>query len=138
MNFLRIDLPARFQDYGLLFLRLTVGYFMVYGHGFGKVTRLLGSEEIKFADPYGLGPAISLGLAAFAEFLCSLLIMAGLFTRLALIPLIFTMFTVVFVVNLGKEFGDLEKALLFGSVFIALFFTGPGKFSLDALLWKNK
>lgn len=137
MNLLRIELPARFQDYGLLFLRLTVGYFMIYGHGFGKVTRLLGSEEIKFADPYGVGPVISLGLAAFAEFFCSILIMAGLFTRAALIPLIFTMFTVVFVVNFDKEFGDLEKALLFGSVFIALFFTGAGKFSLDAILWKN-
>jgi len=138
MNILRIELPSRFHDYGLLFLRLTIGYFMIYGHGFGKVTRLLGSEEIKFADPYGLGPAVSLGLAAFAEFLCSILVMAGLFTRAALIPLIFTMFTVVFIVNFDKAFGDLEKALLFGSAFIALFLTGPGKLSLDAVLQKNK
>lgn len=137
MNLLRIELPARFYDYGLLIVRLGFGFSLIYGHGFGKMMRLFGTDEIKFADPYGMGPALSLGLAAFAEVICSILLMAGLFTRTVLIPMVFVMFTVVFVVNSDKGFSDLEKPILFGLAFLALFFTGPGKYSLDSYLQKK-
>jgi putative oxidoreductase len=138
MNPLRIELPARFHDYGLLILRLAFGFAMIYGHGYGKVTRLFGTEEIRFADPFGLGPAASLTLAAFAEVICALLLMAGLFTRAALIPLMITMATAFFTAHINDEFGQQEKVILFGFAFLALFFTGPGRFSLDAQLQKNK
>lgn len=138
MNLLRIELPSRFYDYGLLILRLAFGFCMIYGHGFGKLTRLFGAEEIRFADPFGLGPAFSLALAVFAEFLCSLLVMVGLFTRAAVIPLIITMITAFFTAHFHDEFGQQEKAILFGFAFLALFFTGPGRLSLDATLQKNK
>ncbi len=137
MNLLKIQLPEKYQDIGLLLARIGFGATMLFGHGLGKVSRLLGPEEIRFADPYGLGPAFSLGLATFAEVVCSTLIMIGLFTRAALIPLAFTMFTVVFVVNFDKGFGEYEKAALFGIAYIALFFTGPGKYSIDARLNKQ-
>ncbi|MCU0357300.1 MAG: DoxX family protein [Cyclobacteriaceae bacterium] len=137
MNLLRIELSERYQHIGLLLARVGFGLTILFGHGLGKVSRLFGPEEIKFADPYGLGPAFSLGLATFAEVICSVLIIAGLFTRAALIPLVFTMFTIVFVVNFDKGFGDIEKAALFGMAFLALFFTGPGKYSIDARLNKQ-
>ncbi|MDF9797949.1 putative oxidoreductase [Catalinimonas alkaloidigena] len=138
MNLLRLELPPRFQDYGLLILRLAFGFSMIYGHGFGKLTRLFGTEEIRFADPFGIGPAASLALAVFAEVLCSLLLMLGLFTRAALIPLIITMATAYFSAHFDDAYGQQEKVILFGFAFIALFFTGPGRFSLDAQLQKNK
>jgi putative oxidoreductase len=138
MNLLRLELPPRFHDYGLLILRLAFGFSIMYGHGWGKMMRLFGPEEIKFADPFGLGPAFSLGLAAFAEVICALLLMAGLFTRAVLIPLMFTMATAFFSVHFQQEFGQQEKVILFGFAFLTLFFTGPGRFSLDASLQKNK
>jgi len=138
MSLLRIELPAHFYHYGLLLLRLAFGFSMIYGHGWGKLIRLFGSEEIKFADPFGLGPVVSLALAAFAEAICSLLVMAGLFTRAAVIPLIITMATAFFTVHLNDDFGRQEKVLLFGFAFLALFFTGPGRISLDAYLERKK
>ena len=138
MNLLRLELPPRFVDYGLLVLRLAFGFSMIYGHGWGKLTRLFGSEEIQFADPFGLGPAVSLSLAVFAEFFCSLLLMAGLFTRAALLPLIFTMATAFFTVHLNDEFGQQEKAILYGFAFVSLFLTGPGRLSMDASMQKGK
>ena len=36
MKFLNIQLPARYNDYGLLILRLAFGLCMIYGHGWGK------------------------------------------------------------------------------------------------------
>jgi putative oxidoreductase len=70
-------------------------------------------------------------LAIFAEVVCAFLIMIGLSTRAALIPLIFTMATAFFAVHLEDPFGQQKKAILFA--FIALLFSGPGRYSLDAM-----
>ncbi len=126
------------KDLALLILRITFGLSMFYGHGSGKMGRLFGSEEIKFGDPFGLGPVTSLALAAFAEGICSILVALGLFTRWALIPLIITMATAFFVVHIADEFSRQEKAILFGLAYVALFISGPGKISLDYLLFGKK
>ena len=125
-------------DLALLILRIVFGGSMIIGHGWGKLQRLFSGEPIEFGDPYGLGPATSLVLATFAEFLCAVLVMAGLLTRWALIPLIITMLTVVFVVHFGDPFGRVEKGLLFLAAYVALLITGPGGYSIDALLKKPK
>ena len=131
MKFLKIQLPDESRDYGLLIIRLAAGFFMIYGHGYGKLTRLFGPDEISFADPFGLGPVITLTFAVFAEFFCAILVMIGLFTRAALIPLIITMATAFFFVHLTDDFGSQEKSLLYLFIFIGLFFTGPGRISID-------
>lgn len=138
MNLLHSESPSRFNDHGLLILRVAIGFSIMYGHGLGKMTRLLGGEEIQFADPYGFGPALSLGLAAFAEVICAALLMLGLLTRIALIPLVIVVTTALFTVHIEQSFGQQERPILFGCAFIALFLTGPGRFSLDALLAKRR
>lgn len=126
------------KDFALLLLRITFGFSMFYGHGAGKINRLFGGEEIKFADPFGLGPATSLALVVFAEVVCALLVVFGLFTRWAVIPLIITMAVAFFMVHISDEFSRQEKAILFGVTYIALFITGPGKLSLDYLFFGKK
>lgn len=138
MKLLKIDLPERYQDHGLLIIRLVFGFCMIYGHGFGKLQRLFGADEIKFADPFGFGPVFSLALAVFAEVFCSVLLMLGLYTRAALIPLFITMVTAFFNSHLTDEFGRQEKAIIYGFVYLALFLTGPGRKSLDYYLFGNK
>jgi putative oxidoreductase len=128
----------KWKDIGLLLLRIVFGAAMIYGHGLGKWERLFGEEEIKFADPFGIGPIGSLALAVFAEVICSILLMLGLLTRWAVIPLFITMGVAFFTVHISDEFARQEKVILFGITFIALFLTGPGRFSLDALLLDKK
>jgi len=66
----------------ILIVRLSVAALMIT-HGLPKLSKLLAGGEIQFADPFGLGPALSLVLVVFAEFFCSILIGIGLGTRLA-------------------------------------------------------
>jgi len=61
----------------LLLVRIGVGSFLMT-HGIPKLSRLTSGEEIKFADPFGFGPVISLILVVFAEVIYSILIILGL------------------------------------------------------------
>lgn len=120
---------------GLLLIRLSTGGLMLQ-YGFQKLQNF-GEWKATFPDPFGVGGTLSLGLCIFAEFFCSILLMLGLFTRLSLIPLIINMLVVVFVAHAADPFSEKEHGLLFLFPHILLFLTGPGRFSLDALLFKG-
>jgi len=113
----------------LLLLRIVAGAFMLT-HGLPKLTNLLAGAS-KFGDPLGLGTELSLALTVFAEFVCAILLILGLATRLATIPLIITMAVAAFIVHGDDPFGKKEIAFLYLAVYIVLLITGPGKYSLD-------
>jgi putative oxidoreductase len=123
------------SDVGLLLLRISVGGLMLVGHGWAKLSNFSAMSE-KFADPLGVGPAMSLSLAVGAEVGCSLLLILGCATRLAAIPLAFTMFIAFFVIHGGDPFKVKELALLYMIAFITILFTGAGKYSVDGALQK--
>ncbi|MBY0371161.1 DoxX family protein [bacterium] len=118
-------------DMGLLFLRVFAGGMMLLSHGWAKLSNY-GTLATTFPDPLGMGVGFTLGVAIFAEFFCSLLVVLGLSTRLATIPLIGTMLTAAFVVHAMDPFDKKEFALIYATCFITIFLTGPGAFSLDA------
>lgn len=122
---------------GLLALRVGVGLLMAFAHGWGKIQRLLEGGEIQWADPIGLGMGTSLFLAGMAEFFCSLVVVLGLLTRLAVIPPVFVMSVAVFVVHAADPFQKQELGLLYLVAYTALFFAGAGRFSVDAWLAKR-
>lgn len=124
-------------DWGLLLLRVFTGIAMIANHGLGKAQKLLNGGEIKFADPIGIGAKASLYLAVFAEVFCALLLIFGLFTRLATLPLIVTMAVAAFVVHATDPFSKMESSLLFLFVLFLLFLAGPGKYSVDRMISKG-
>ncbi len=124
-------MTSRKTDIALLLLRLCFGGLMFINHGIPKVARLSAAGGIKFADPLGLGAEISLWLALFAELGCAALVVLGLFTRLATVPLIITMAVAAFIVHGDDPFKEMEGALLFLIPYIALLLMGPGYYSAD-------
>ncbi|MDP3467331.1 MAG: DoxX family protein [Daejeonella sp.] len=117
------------NDLGLLILRIVAGAVMLT-HGYPKFQKIL-DGDLKFGDPVGLGEIPSLYLSTFAEFLCAILVIMGLYTRLSLIPLIINMSVAFFIVHAADDFGTKEKSLLFLGMFIVIFLCGPGRFSVD-------
>jgi len=115
-----------------LFLRIVSGAVMLT-HGYPKFQKVL-EGNLAFGDPIGIGQVPSLYLATFAEFLCAILVIIGLYTRLSLIPLIINMSVAFFIAHAADDFGTKEKSLLFLGMFIVIFFTGPGRFSIDKKL----
>ena len=124
-------------DLLVLILRICIAAFMIT-HGWPKLLRLFEGGEIQFGDPIGLGPTLSLILVVFAEFFCSILIGIGLGTRLASIPLIFTMLVAAFVAHADDPFRQKEMALLYFLFYIFLLVVGSRKYSLDFLLTRKR
>jgi len=125
-----------YLDILVLILRVSIAAFMLT-HGWLKLGKLLAGGEIQFGDPIGMGPALSLILAVFAEVVCSILIGIGLGTRLASIPLIITMFVAAFIAHGPDAFRQKEVALLYLLFYIAFFVTGGRKYSFDHLLTRS-
>lgn len=122
---------SKHSDIALLLIRVVFGGMMFLNHGMGKAAKVFAGELSKFGDPIGLGPELSLILTAFAEAACAILIVLGLFTRWAAIPLIITMAVAVFVVHLDDPLKQMELGLIYLTAFLAIFFTGPGRYSFD-------
>ncbi|MFV0605581.1 MAG: DoxX family protein [Niabella sp.] len=123
-------------NFGLLLIRVIAGSTMAVNHGLKKINNFDAIIQKGFIDPFGIGMKASLGLTIFAEVFCAILLVAGLLTRLATIPLIIAMSVAFFIAHHGQLFGDGESPALFLFIFIALFFTGPGKYSIDKMIGK--
>ena len=124
------------SDLGLLIVRLLAGGMMLT-HGLPKFDRLFGEGPVKFADPFGLGPEISLGLVLFAEVGCSILVMLGFKTRWATVPLMITMLVAAFYAHAADPFGKKELSLLFFTLFLSILISGGGKYSVDGGMKKS-
>jgi putative oxidoreductase len=124
-------------DVGLLLLRVVTGLLMMTRHGWGKLTSF-GERAAIWADPIGVGSELSLALAIFAEFFCSALVVVGLATRGAAIPVVCTMFVAAGIVHWDDPFGKKEFPLLFLTPFLTLVCTGAGRYSIDGWLQNRR
>ena len=151
-------MEARRQDLttsiGLLILRVGIGGYLAT-HGWGKFQMVLDGKFDQFGDPIGLGSGASLVLVMIAEFFCALLVVIGLGTRYAAVPPVIAMAVAAFIVHGGdpwtmgrgyelftsgqaESWSSKEPALLFLIGFLALCFTGAGRYSLDALIGRRR
>ena len=123
-------------DIALLITRVAIAFLMLT-HGLPKISGL-SANPVQFMDFLGIGTTASLALTVFAEVVCSLLVLLGLGTRLAVIPLSITMMVAAFHVHIGDPFAKQEMALHFLLVYVVLFILGSGKYSIDNFLSKAK
>jgi uncharacterized membrane protein YphA (DoxX/SURF4 family) len=124
---------------GLVVVRIFAGIVIM---NYGKV--IFSSREmenqvdffehvIKFPLPYFLAY-----LAKGTEFFGGLFLAMGLFTRLAALMLAVTMFVATFIANNGKFLTDAQTSFLLMLLFLVFIFSGPGKWSLDYLLFDRR
>ena len=116
----------------LLALRILFGGLLL-SHGIQKWNNYAEMSAV-FPDPLGVGSNVSLGLAIFGELACSIGFIFGALYRLAMIPMIFTMCMAFFVIHGNDAFAVKELAFIYLMVFIFMYITGPGKFSVDRII----
>ncbi|TYR35732.1 DoxX family protein [Sphingobacterium phlebotomi] len=134
--FLTVQKGTTSSNLAAFILRIGFGVLMIPHHGYAKLVEF-NERKDGFMDLLGLGGTVSLSLAIFAEFFCSIFVIMGLFTRLATIPLLITMLVVLSIHN-WELFGQYELATAFFIGYLSILTLGPGKFSLDYLVFKRR
>jgi putative oxidoreductase len=119
-----------------LFARITLGVLFVSTgwlklHDLGKVTAFMGQLGLPF-------PAFTAGLVGTVELVCCGLLLLGLFTRIASIPLIVTMI-VALVTAKASEIHSLPNLFFiveftYIAMLVYLVIGGPGAFSVDTAI----
>ncbi|WP_114779269.1 DoxX family protein [Botryobacter ruber] len=131
-----------FADVGLLILRIGIGLMFIF-HGWPK---LAGGPE-KWAQVGKTMELVGINfmhefwgfMAGSAEAVGGALVMLGLLYRPACALLTFTMLVATMRhISVGDGFGGYSHALEAAILFFSLIFIGPGKYSLDSLLFPPK
>jgi putative oxidoreductase len=123
-------------SFGLLLLRAGAGGALLSAHGWGKIMEF-SQRAAGFQDPLHVGSPASLALVVFAEVFCSLAVILGFLTRLAVVPLLIFFSVAFFIQHRADPFRVKELALVYAVPFAALLFTGGGRFSVDSWLGKK-
>lgn len=121
----------RIVSFIILAVRVFFGV-LFFIHGLDKMLNFSTLSDT-FPSILGFGSYMSLMLAVFCEFCCSLFLIFGLLHRVVLIPMIISMAVAFFGIH-DAMIQEGELALIYLAVFIILFATGPGSFSLDYVI----
>jgi putative oxidoreductase len=131
------------KDLGILLLRAAVGVLMAF-YGWHKFVHF--SEEVSSdfwqtkVNLFGMTGEIPLALTIFAELICSIFLILGFLTRYSLFPLLFCMAFIVIridhwaIVEAGRNGPELNSAFFYLVIYVTLFITGPGRYSVDGFL----
>ena len=120
-------------NFALLLVRLSFGILMIANHGLDYLLNF-SSKQYNFYNFMSIGSRFSLILVLFAELFCSMFVIIGLFTRIAVIPLIIVMCIAIFGANAHLPLERSELAILYLTAFITILFVGPGKISVDGMM----
>ena len=106
---------------------------MFFTHGLDK---MINFNELSYSYPsvFGFGSYMTLMLSIFIEFCCSLFLIAGFMVRIILVPMIIAMAVAFFDIH-DAMFPEGELALIYLITFIILMAVGPGRYSLDRLIF---
>ncbi|NBV83740.1 DoxX family protein, partial [bacterium] len=123
----------------LLLARLTIGAIFIQS-GVGKLTHLADATQffIELGIPF---PHVNALFSSSTEIVAGILILIGLFTRIATIPLIIIMIVAIATAQAVNVKSVLEFAGLqewdYIVILALLLISGPGKASVDFLLRKS-
>ncbi|MBK8190205.1 MAG: DoxX family protein [Vampirovibrionales bacterium] len=136
--------PATHPDaasWGLLAVRLTMGAAFAL-HGVGKI-----ADPMGWMGPDAAVPGVFQALAAVAEFGGGIALMLGLLTPLAAFGILCTMTVALGMVHfpahhafVGATPGEpaFELPLIYWALALLLMLVGPGRYALDAFLFRPR
>ena len=123
------------QPNGIALLRILVGLLLTY-HG----AEVFENEKMKSYLDWEVfrnlsSPSFMVYLGKSAELVGGILLIMGLFTRIACILIAGTMLYIVFVIGKGEFWYGDQHPFLFVILALVFFFTGPGNLSLDTIFF---
>lgn len=125
----------KFKEYGPIFIRLIIGFHLVYGtqdnvFSYGRMEEFaafLSAHKVPF-------PLFAAFVSAYAQFICGILFILGAATRYAAFVMIINFIAAILIAHLADPYPAKFPALMMLAGACFLFLHGPGELSVDRLL----
>lgn len=129
-----MSLSDQNKNYDLAFLLLRIGVGLIFLlAGWGKLTGIEGTAG--FFGSIGIPlPGLMAWVVALVEFIGGLLLIVGAYIRIPAILLVIIMVVAILTTKLGEGWNAARLDVLLLLASLALFYTGAGKYSVDAKL----
>jgi putative oxidoreductase len=134
-NFLRFSFFERHREYGAFFIRLVVSLVLIHGSQDNVFSY---ARMIEFRDflagrnvPW---PLLAAHVSVYAQFVCGILYLLGLFVRPAAVVMIINFIAAIVIAHLDQPIDRAFLALLMLFASLFLLFNGAGRPSLDNVL----
>ena len=135
-DWLRVDFLRRRERYGVIFLRLLIGSFIIHGVTDNVFSWAHMVEFQKFLGARGVpAPMVAAHLSAYAQFICGSSILLGAFIRPLSIVFIINFIAAIVIAHLGQSFRQMFPALVMIAAGLFFLFNGAGPLSIDA--WRE-
>jgi len=127
---------SRSADVGRVILRVVAGLSLAFAHGIGKIPP--SDQFVGMVAGMGLpAPGLLAWLAALTEFGGGVLLALGLLTRLAALLITVSMLVAAVLAHAGDPYSTREPSVLYMAIALLYLFAGPGRYSLDAALFRR-
>lgn len=125
----------KFKEYGPIFIRLIIGFHLVYGTQDNILSYARMEEFAAFLSAHNVPfPLFAAFVSAYAQFICGILFIVGAATRYAALVMIINFIVAILIAHLGDPYPAKFPALMMLAGACFLFFHGPGELSVDRLL----
>lgn len=125
------------QNKGMAIVRIVLGLLLIY-HGQEVFNSKLMHEYGNWEQFKGSGALLKVYVGKSAELVAGILLLLGLYTRLGSLITILTFLFITFFVGQGRFWYEDQHPFLFALFGLVFFIYGPGSWSLDERLSKNK
>lgn len=136
---LRFSFLENYKEYGVIFIRLIIGFHLIYGTQDNVFSYARMEEFAGFLSDKGVPfPLFSAFLSAYAQFICGILFIIGAITRAAALVMIINFIAAIIIAHIGDTYPNTFPALMMLFAAIFLFIHGAGKISVDDYLENRK
>lgn len=121
----------KYSSWSPLFIRLVVGFHLIYGVIDNVVSHARMVEFIQYLNIHHVPYSIAAYLSVYAQLVCGVCFILGCFQRVTAFIMILNFVFALLIAHLGDSYNNLFPALFMLASSLSLFFSGAGKLSLD-------
>ncbi len=136
---LKFSFLDKYKEYGVIFIRLAVGFHLIYGSQDNVFSYARMQEFATFLSVRGVPfPLFSAFLSVYAQFICGILFVAGALTRFAALVMIINFIAAIIIAHRKDAYPNKFGALMMLATACLLFLHGPGKLSVDSAVGRKE
>lgn len=129
------NLEGKLIHIALFIFRIALSLELIVAHGLKKLGVGLAEAE-QVPNPLNLPEAFNSLFADAANLVFPVFVIFGLFTRIAVLPILAVTLTGYFILHWNDALLIKDTPFMYSLCYLFLFFVGPGKYSIDQYLRK--